>query len=130
MIERVYPIEDAARAHEETLQAIRARYVASLADLGPALDLVQTQRVRAVLDEIQRHYAFVVLDGAPLVDSPESSFLAAATDGVVLVVRANRTRREVVQRGLRLLHQSNCQVLGAVLNERKYPIPSFLYRRL
>ncbi|MEZ4649167.1 MAG: CpsD/CapB family tyrosine-protein kinase [Candidatus Eisenbacteria bacterium] len=99
-------------------------------DLGPALDLVQTQRVRTVLDEIQRHYAFVVLDGAPLVDSPESSLLAAATDGVVLVVRANRTRREVVQRGLRLLHQSNCQVLGAVLNDRKYPIPSFLYRRL
>jgi hypothetical protein len=35
-----------------------------------------------------------------------------------------------VQRGLRLLHQSNCHVLGAVLNERCYPIPSFLYRRL
>ncbi|MEZ5064775.1 MAG: MerR family transcriptional regulator [bacterium] len=28
---------DAARAHAETLKAIRARYVASLADLGPAL---------------------------------------------------------------------------------------------
>jgi Mrp family chromosome partitioning ATPase len=99
-------------------------------ELGAALDLVQTKRARSVIEEIQRHYAFVVLDGAPLVDSPESVLLAAATDGVVLVVRANRTRREIVQRGLRLLHQSNCHVLGAVLNERCYPIPSFLYRRL
>lgn len=99
-------------------------------ELGAALDLVQTKRVRSVLDEIQRHYAFVILDGAPLVDSPESSLVAAATDGVVVVVRANRTRREIVQRGLRLLQQANCQVLGAVLNERRYPIPTFIYRRL
>ena len=99
-------------------------------ELGAALDLVQTKRVRAVIEEIRHHYAFVVLDGAPLVDSPESVLLAAATDGVVVVVRANRTRREIVQRGLRMLHQANCHILGAVLNERRYPIPAFLYRRL
>lgn len=99
-------------------------------DQGAALDVVQTKRVRALLDEIHRHYAFVVFDSAPLVSSPESGLLAAASDGVVLVVRANRTRREVVQRGVRLLQQANCHVLGVVLNDRRFPIPSFLYRRL
>ncbi len=99
-------------------------------DYGSAMDVIKGTRVQDLIDEAVQHYAYVVLDGPPLLDSPETTRLASATDGVVVVVRAHRTRREVVQRGLRGLQQANCRVLGAVLNERRYPIPSFLYRRL
>jgi non-specific protein-tyrosine kinase len=83
-----------------------------------------------VFEELRRHYAYLVVDTSPLLLAPEASMVAAASDGVVMVVRANRTRREVVQRGIRLLSQGQCRVLGAVLNDRSFPIPPFLYRRL
>jgi Mrp family chromosome partitioning ATPase len=99
-------------------------------DLGSPLDLFKIDRIQRVFEDLRRHYAYLVIDASPLLQSPEASMIAAASDGVVMVVRANRTRREVVQRGLRILAQGHCRVLGAVLNERKFPIPPFLYRRL
>jgi capsular exopolysaccharide synthesis family protein len=99
-------------------------------DLAAPMDLVRPDRVEHVLQEMARHYAFVVIDsGAPL-EAAEAALLASATSGVVMVVRANRTRREVVQRAVQVLTRSRCRILGVVLNDRRYPIPGFLYRRV
>jgi Mrp family chromosome partitioning ATPase len=99
-------------------------------DHGAPLDIIKIDRVRRLLTDLHRHYAFIVIDASPLLSAPEAGLIAAAADGTLVVVRARRTRREVVQKGLRLLAQSNCRVVGAVLNDRRYPIPSFFYRRL
>ena len=77
-----------------------------------------------------RHYAFVVIDAGASLAAPETALLASSTAGVVLVVRANRTRREVVQRAVDALNRARCRVLGVVLNDRRYPIPGFIYRRI
>jgi Mrp family chromosome partitioning ATPase len=99
------------------------------ADL-PNLELVRSDRVGNALREMTRYYAFVVVDAGASLATPEAALLAASSAGVVLVVRANRTRREVVQRALDALHRARCRVLGVVLNDRHYPIPGFLYRRI
>ena len=62
--------------------------------------------------------------------APETAIFASSTDGVVLVVRANRTRREVVQKAIDVLNKARCRLLGVVLNDRRYPIPGFIYRRI
>jgi Mrp family chromosome partitioning ATPase len=72
-----------------------------------------------------------------LVDLPavEQSGLAlevlSALDGVILVVAANSTRRETVQSTKEAL--SICggdRIIGAVLNDREYFVPNFLYRHI
>jgi capsular exopolysaccharide synthesis family protein len=99
------------------------------ADL-PNLELVRSDRVENVLREMMRHYSFVVIDAGALLAAPETALLASPTAGVVLVVRAGRTRREVVQRAVDALSRARCRVLGVVLNDRRYPIPGFIYRRI
>jgi len=99
-------------------------------EAGAPLDLIKPDRVRRVLGDLARNYSFVVIDAGASLEAPEAALLAAATDGVVLVVRANRTRREVIQKTVRVLHRANCRLLGVVLNDRRYPIPGFLYRRV
>jgi Mrp family chromosome partitioning ATPase len=96
----------------------------------PNLELVRSERVNAALREMTRHYAFVVIDAGASLAAPETALLASPTTGVVLVVRANRTRREVVLRATEALNRARCRILGVVLNDRRYPIPSFLYRRI
>ena len=56
--------------------------------------------------------------------------LAAQTDGTILVVRAARTKREVVQRALETMGKFQGRVLGAILNRQQYVIPEFIYRRI
>lgn len=99
-------------------------------EAGAPLDVIKPERVKRFFRELEQHYSFVVIDCSPLLLAPETGLLAGVTDGVVVVVRANRTRREIVQRALKVLQNGSCRVLGAVLNERRYPIPAFLYRRL
>ncbi len=93
-------------------------------------ELVKPERVQQVFRDLIQSYSFVVADAGAALEAPESSLLAAAADAVVVIVRANRTRREVIQRALRVLAKARCHVLGVVLNERRYPIPEFLYRRV
>jgi len=52
------------------------------------------------------------------------------TDGVVLILEADRTRRDTARRIKESLAVANAKVLGVVLNNRSYPIPEPLYSRL
>ena len=56
--------------------------------------------------------------------------LANASDGVVLVLKANSSRRESAQRALKELKGANIAVFGAVLNQRTFPIPNRIYHWL
>ncbi len=56
--------------------------------------------------------------------------LGPRTDGVVLVVRAEKTRWEVVQNARERLESGKANILGVVLNDRKFHIPGWIYRRL
>ena len=49
---------------------------------------------------------------------------------VVLVVQANSTRREAARKGKESLDSANVRLLGVVLNERTFPIPEVLYRKI
>lgn len=117
-------------------EAVRSTELANLhflprgSNAGSPLDLLSSERLATFRREVDRHYAFSILDTSPLLFAPESGLIGAGTDGMVLVVRANRTRREIVQKAIRLINQARGRALGVVLNERRYPIPGFIYRRL
>jgi Mrp family chromosome partitioning ATPase len=51
-------------------------------------------------------------------------------DGVLLVIAAEGTRREAVQREKDLLAQANARLLGAVLNKWRRYTPGWLQRYL
>jgi capsular exopolysaccharide synthesis family protein len=94
------------------------------------LRLCTTNNLHAPLDWLRHHYHYVVIDGPPVLDSPEMVSLATQVDGIVLVVRAARTKREVVQRAIETIDKFQGRVLGAILNRQQYVIPDFIYRRL
>jgi Mrp family chromosome partitioning ATPase len=51
-------------------------------------------------------------------------------DGLVLVIEANITRRETAQKIKQDLELVGVCLVGAVLNNRTFPIPDSLYRHL
>lgn len=94
------------------------------------LRICTADNCRQPLDYLRRHFHFVVIDSAPLLEAPEALALASLVDGTILVVRASRTKREVVQRAIETVNKSQGRVLGAILNRQQYVIPEFIYRRL
>jgi hypothetical protein len=70
-----------------------------------------------------------VLLAAVVTDSETPAFCNAC-DGAVLVLTANRTRRESALRAREYLLHCNAELLGTVLDGRTYPVPEAIYRRL
>lgn len=75
-------------------------------------------------------YDWVILDIAPILETADAAAVAGLADGVVMVLRAGRTKRPVVARAAMVLQKANARVLGSVLNRRRLEIPEFIYRRI
>ena len=91
---------------------------------------VTVDRVAAIVRHLRDRFDRVLFDTPPSGIYADAARLGEFADGMVLVVRANRTRREAARRAKEDLEAVNVRILGAVLNARTFPIPSFIYRRL
>ena len=86
--------------------------------------------LRSRLAELRLEFDYTVLQGPAAGMHSEAALLGSLCDGVVLVLRANSTRRVAAQRVKEMLHTANARVLGTVLSERTFPIPESIYKRL
>ena len=123
-----------ARAHEAGVTpAARGGQPLSVAALNDEIRRAGGRApaaVRAYFAKVSGQFDWVVVDGAPVLESPESVDLAPLVDGVVMVVHSGHTKRPVVIRAVDLLRKSGARVLGIVLNRRRLEIPDFIYRRV
>jgi Mrp family chromosome partitioning ATPase len=93
-------------------------------------NLLNSERLKARFAELRKEFDFVLIDAPPLTPYADAIALAQLTDGFVLVLEANSTRREAALKVAENLRASRIHVLGAVLNKRTFPIPELLYSKL
>ena len=82
------------------------------------------------LRELRLEFDYTVLHGPPAGMCSDAALLGYLSDGVILVLQANSTRRAAAQRAVQTLQATNARLLGSVLNGRTFPIPEGIYRRL
>jgi capsular exopolysaccharide synthesis family protein len=90
--------------------------------------LFQSKRFRAFMAQCHSHYDYIIVDGPPLDEAPESIALVTNVDGVVLVLDARNTRRRIALRAKERIEQVGGKILGVALNRRRFYIPGWLYR--
>jgi capsular exopolysaccharide synthesis family protein len=93
-------------------------------------NLLTSERMRARSMELRKEFDFVIVDAPPLSGYGDAIALGKLSDGVVVVLEAESTRREAARVAVENLRASGIPVLGAVLNKRTFPIPERIYRRL
>ena len=75
-------------------------------------------------------YDWIIIDGSPATEYPDVASIGTACGGAILVVRAESTRLEVAKDAKGILEGTGAEIVGAVLNRRRFHIPSAIYRRL
>jgi Mrp family chromosome partitioning ATPase len=91
--------------------------------------LVGVDRFRARLTELREDFDHILIDAPALNSGTDTTVLGQVADGVVVVLKANASRRETARKSIQDLQSANVRVLGAVLNQRTFPIPESIYRR-
>jgi polysaccharide chain length determinant protein (PEP-CTERM system associated) len=93
--------------------------------LGDPAGLFSSRRIQTLLAHLKKEYQLIVLDSPPIVPIADSHALAALADGVMIVIRARQTRRELLQRAIESLGATN--ILGVVLNDVEYGDTRYAY---
>jgi capsular exopolysaccharide synthesis family protein len=86
-------------------------------------NLLDGDRIKERFTELRQEFDYVLVDAPPLSRYADATVLGRITDGMVLVLEADVTRKEVALRVMQNLRASQIKVLGAVLNKRTPPIP-------
>jgi len=79
-------------------------------------ELLSSEPVTALFDELRRQFDFVVLDSPPAITVADAMILAAHADGVIIVAHGGVTTRDSLRHARKLLSAANARMLGVVLN--------------
>jgi Mrp family chromosome partitioning ATPase len=92
--------------------------------------LLSSDRMRLRLAELRRYFGYVLVDSPALSLGNEGVVLSRAAEGVILVLKANSSRRGAARKTIEDLQSAGVRILGAVLNQRTFPIPKAIYDML
>ncbi len=88
-------------------------------------EIFDATRIGKLIDEVADMYDFIVVDSPPVLPVSDPMLLANVVDGVLLVVKAGETHRDVVVRAKDLLSGSGDRLLGVVLNNLNDALPYY-----
>ncbi len=79
-------------------------------------ELIASIRMRNLFQDLKGRYkgSYILIDSTPIVSAAEASILSQMVDGVIVVILADKTRRDVVKRELNTINSE--KILGVVLN--------------
>jgi capsular exopolysaccharide synthesis family protein len=80
--------------------------------------------------KLKQRFDLILIDSPPATTSTDSFAISAKVDGVVLVVEAEKTRWPVAESVRDRIKRSGGNILGIILNKRRYYIPEFIYKHL
>ncbi|MGH7930101.1 MAG: polysaccharide biosynthesis tyrosine autokinase, partial [Candidatus Binatia bacterium] len=79
-------------------------------------ELVGSQKMRDSLELLKERFDFLLIDSPPVTPVSDAVLLSRMVDGVVFVVRGQKTRKHLVNAAVTQLRNSQAKILGVVLN--------------
>jgi len=84
----------------------------------------------ACIKALRWNFDYVLIDCGSLAASADATTLAPLVDGTSVIVKAAQTRRAQIKRSQQMIENAGGNFLGFVLNQRRYPVPNWIYQRL
>ncbi len=78
-----------------------------------------------IFEKIKFYYDIVIVDSAPIVPVSDPMLISSVLDGVIMVLLAGRTPRNVALRAKNILLDANANLLGVVVNNMSEVLPYY-----
>lgn len=103
--------EDVANCYNENLTIITAGKIPP----NPS-EMLSSRAMTAFIKEMKKEFKYIILDTPPLQAVTDAQVLSTKADGVLIVVRAGSTKREMVLNSVDLIKKVHGKIIGTVLN--------------
>ncbi len=128
--EDVFPFSDTIEQSGSIARQIDRNLWSVSAERLSSVRISNTAPMSSGVLELRKEFGYLIVHAPPLGTDTMAAVLGKVTDGVVLVLEANTTRRVTARSAKEALEAASVRLLGTVLNNRTFPIPEKLYRRL
>jgi polysaccharide biosynthesis transport protein len=85
--------------------------------IGIPSELLASQELRALLEELRRRYDYIILDAPPSLGSTDAKIAALLADAVLFVVQWHKTNDVIALNGLEEILKCNARLAGAALTQ-------------
>jgi len=80
-------------------------------------ELLGSEKMGEVIRELRKKFEFIIIDSPPLIAVTDAAVLSTLVDGVVLILKAGQTTKELAKRAAKTLKDVNAKIVGAILND-------------
>ena len=91
-------------------------FLATDAQNSPPSELIGSEQMATLLKMLQNRFTHIVVDSPPIASFTDGVLIASMVDGVMLVVHAGKSSKQVVRRSRQLLNEIGAKIFGVVLN--------------
>jgi Mrp family chromosome partitioning ATPase len=120
---------DCAAEHPSGGVRIQVRPSAPTAPVAVRKASTKLERGLLNLQALRHSFDFILIDCSSLAASGDAAMFAPSVEGVVMVVEADRTRKDQVRNSINTIKSADGNFLGCVLNKRSYTVPGWIYNR-
>ena len=107
---------------EKNLQILTAGKV----KISPS-ELFNSKIVTDIFNECKFYYDTIIIDCPPVIPVSDPLVIGPEMDGVILVIKAGKTKKEVVKRAKNLMVDSGMNVLVTILNNYGEVLPYYCF---
>jgi capsular exopolysaccharide synthesis family protein len=83
-------------------------------------EIVSSTQMESFIEKLRGEYDQIIIDSPPIIAVTDSEILSAIVDGTILVVSANHTEMELMEKAVQLLNHERSSFIGVVLNNFTY----------
>lgn len=79
-------------------------------------EMLGSKSMKALIDALKKVFDYVILDTPPVQAVTDAQILSTRADGTLLVIRAEKTKKDSVVNSINLLKKVNANIIGTILN--------------
>ena len=106
-----HKLAEAAQMYNNNLIVLTSGNVPS----NPA-ELLDSKALTNLIENLKFSFDYIILDSSSVQSVTDSQILSSKANGTILVVKAQKTKRDLVKNAIEFLKMVNANILGIVLN--------------
>ncbi len=79
-------------------------------------EMLGSKSMKALIEALKKVFDYVILDTPPVQAVADAQILSTRADGTLIVVRAEKTKKDSVLNAVNLLKKVNANIVGTILN--------------